>query len=144
MGLYIRDQNAAVAAIRAITVNLTSDVRIELHSNPFSVQIDFLDSQTHRRMAGFTLVQQTNCCGILVSTQTYVEKEYRGQHMAQDMMPLKAAIARHFGYSMMMATVNISGNPAEAHILEKDGWRQVQEFVNSRTTNRVGVFTKAL
>ena len=91
------------------------------------------------------MVQQVNCCGILVSTQTFVRELYRGEHIAQDMMPLKEALAREFGYGMLLATVNVTGNPAEVHILEKFGWKTAGDtFVNERTGNTLGVYTKVL
>jgi predicted restriction endonuclease len=53
-------------------------------------------------------------------------------------------VAKIYGYSCMMATVNVTGNPAEVHILEKFRWTCVNQFVNSRTKNTVGIFTKNL
>jgi GNAT superfamily N-acetyltransferase len=116
---------------------------VEFKRNPFSVKMDFKDS-VGKSMATFTLKEMINCCGILVSTRTEVSNDYRGKGLAQELMLLKEELARQYGYSCMMATVNMTGNPAEVHILEKFGWKCVNDFNNSRTKNKVGVFVKNL
>ena len=115
---------------------------VKVDRYPFKLRVAIKINQNY--IAGFTLVEQTNCCGILVSTQTFVIPEYALQGIAQQMMPLKEALAREFGYTMLLATVNVSGNPAEVHILEKFRWTRGTEFVNKRTGNTVAIFTKIL
>jgi GNAT superfamily N-acetyltransferase len=115
---------------------------IDFERSPFTITFEFRSAK--KPIAGFTLTQMINCCGILVSTKTFVEKSHQGHGIAQEMMSLKEALAKEFGYSSMLATVNVSGNPAEVHILEKNGWTCNNTFVNSRTKNTVGVFTKNL
>lgn len=92
--------------------------------------------------SSFRLVELINCCGVLVSTQTYVYNSYRGKGIAQKLMPFKEEIAKILGYSLLMATVDIGNNPAEVHILEKFGWENTQTFLNKRTNHTLGVFTK--
>lgn len=120
-----------------------NNFNVEFTRSPFSVKMDFRDSMG-KSMATFTLKEMINCCGILVSTKTLVYKDFEGQGIAQEMMLLKESLAKVYGYSCMMATVNMTGNPAEVHILEKSGWTCVSSFVNSRTKNKVGIFVKNL
>jgi GNAT superfamily N-acetyltransferase len=141
---YFPEESEVIPAVRAVVNGLkgsySSGVKITYDSNPFTLTLEMRDNKTE--IAGFTLTQQVNCCGILVSTQTYVMKKYQGKGIAKEMMPIKEALAKEFGYSLLMATVNMTGNPAEVHILEKFGWKLVSNFTNSRTKHKVGVFTK--
>lgn len=148
MGLYIRDTAAAAATVRKLSNDLGwDDVKVRVRRTNPLIEVEFLETSNQYglvKVAGFTLVEQINCCGIMVSTRTYVHKDHQGKHFAQDMMPLKEAIAREFGYSALVATVNMTGNPAEVHILEKCGWTKQYEFKNKRTGNQVGFFFKSL
>lgn len=142
--MYNTSPAAAAKVIKQLATEMGGmDVTVEVRNHPrLFIRLSF--GIDNHRVCGFTLTEQVNCCGILVSTQTYVEPAYRGQKYAQQMMPLKSAIAKEFGYSLLLATVNMTGNPAEVHILEKDGWKQSHVFINQRTKNQVGVFTKGV
>jgi GNAT superfamily N-acetyltransferase len=118
------------------------DFRIEFNRSPFAIKFWYLVND--RTEARFTLIQQPNCCGILVSTDTYVNVNYRGKGIGQEMLLLKEALAKEFGYSLILATVNMSDNPAECHILEKNGWIVNTSFINARTNHKVGIFSKVL
>lgn len=143
--MYICDEETSkkiVKDILSLKYNISPDFGFEIVKNPFRVTFWVLDNE--RRIAGFTLVQQINCCGLLISTKTWVEKEFQGRGIAQEMMILKEELAKGFGFSSIMATVNITGNPAESHILEKFNWTCVNKFKNSRTGNTVGIYIKNL
>ncbi len=143
---YICDENAEkkIAKIcHDLYDNIVSDgFGIEFEKRPFSIKVWIKDG--NQSIAGFTLKEMINCCGALVSTQTYVLSSHQKRGIAQSMMPIKEALAKEFGYSMLMATVNMTDNKAECHILEKFGWTKVDEFKNSRTKHQVGLFTKKL
>lgn len=109
--------------------------------SPFKIRLDILEEG--RRVAGFQLIEQTNCCGILVSTRTYVYSSAKDQGYAKEMMGLKIELAKEFGYSAMLATV-VMKNEAEVHILEKFGWKCKETFVNTRSENELGIFTLLL
>jgi GNAT superfamily N-acetyltransferase len=142
MGIAI-DGTEVARMTKLLKDTVKHDFSVQFDSNPFKITFTF--RYNNRTMAGFTLVEQVNCCAILVSTRTFVYEPYQGQGIAQEMMPIKEALAREFGYSMLLATVNVSGNPAEVHILEKFGWQLSGDtFVNPRTKNTIGVFTKVL
>ncbi len=148
MSFYLDDIQTAITAIRKVAneaqgyqVYQFSGMGVTLNTLPrFEVQVRFLSDRTD--VAGFTLVEQVNCCGALVSTKTYVHRDWKGKGIAQFMQPIKLEIAKMFGYSSLAATVNMTGNPAEVHILEKCGWVKGFEFKNSRTGNQVGFFFK--
>lgn len=146
MGFQITNPGVAAETIKKLSKQLISwsfdQFILDFKHSPFELSLEWREKG--KRVCGFTLVQQVNCCGILVSTRTFVTKDYEKQGIAQALMPLKEAIATEFGYSCLMATVNVSGNPAEVHILTKFGWKKGDEFVNRRTNNTVAVFTKSL
>ena len=143
--MFICDEKAtaqAVKLIKELTKLMDGDFRIQIDKYPFSLH--YWVRNLKEDIAHFQLVQQANCCGILVSTDTWVKDNYQKMGVAQEMMKLKEALAKEFGFSCLLATVNMTGNPAEVHILEKFGWSCVSSFKNSRTTNKVGIFTKNL
>lgn len=146
MGWICDTKEAAESLAKAVKEfgnGTLNNFSVEFKRSPFSVKLD-LRSYDGKSVATFTLMEMINCCGILVSTKTMVYEEFRGKGIAQELMLLKEALARTYGYSCMMATVNMTGNPAEVHILEKHGWKLVNDFKNSRTKNQVGVFVKNL
>jgi GNAT superfamily N-acetyltransferase len=155
MGYVIDDPNKVANAIRALAtagegdyrnghpVVLVGDaIKVYVQTSSFEVTVEFFER--HALVAQFTLIEQPNCCGALVSTRTYVSAEYRGQGVAQKMMTLKEAIAKSFGYSSLVATVNMTDNLAEVHILEKSGWELGHTFTNKRTDHVVGYYFKNL
>lgn len=144
MGIKI-DGTETVKAIKVLTEimekNWISHFSIEVNKrSPFTIKFSIVEDEGYG-LAGFTLVEQKNCCGILVSTSTYVNKNLQGQGYAQEMMKLKIALAKEFGYSLLLATVDIKNSLAEVHILEKFGWTKDKEFVNSRTKHTLGIYT---
>jgi GNAT superfamily N-acetyltransferase len=114
--------------------------KVKINQGPFRIEFWLLDNNDNE-IAHFKLQEQTGCCGILVSTKTSVSEKYRGRGIAQELMLLKKSLAKEFGYGLLLATVNLSGNPAEAHILEKTGWTKLNEFINPHTSHLVGVFS---
>ena len=140
---YVGDGNESAKAVKLLKQFIGGDFRIQLDTY-LGFDLVFVLREYNKDIAGFSLVQQINCCGILVSTRTWVNEDWRGQGIAQSMMPLKEALAKEFGYGMLLATVNMSGNLAEVHILEKCGWKLGDSFTNPRTRNEVGVYTKDL
>lgn len=91
----------------------------------------------------FSLQQMPGCCGVLISYHTQVYSSYQGKGINTFLQSIKEKIARENGYTSLLATT-IEKNEAERHILEKNGWRAVDSFVNSRTGNRVIYYTKTL
>lgn len=110
----------------------------------YLIKMDTYSGTKEDYIARFTLKEMINCCGILVSTDTWVDPKYQGKGIAQKLMPIKEAIAKECGYTLFLSTVAISDNPKEVHILEKFGWHLDKSFVNKRTKNTVGIFTKEI
>ena len=148
MGYTLDRPNEAARVIKELSNNLgtiSDDVRVRVSRSPVKIEVEFLvpHDRYPTRIASFSLQQQIGCCGTLVSTETYVREQNRGQGLGQAMMDLKEAIAVQFGYSSMIASV-VKGNLAEIHILEKRGWLKGFEFTNARTKNVVVYYFKKL
>jgi len=141
MGYELKSPTEAAKAIKTLCGNgISNDIRVRVRALPLLITVSFIEND--KTFAEFTLVEQVNCCGAMVSTRTWVMQSHAGRGIAQAMMPLKEAIAKEFGYSTLAATVNMSGNPKEVHILNKQGWSKGHEFLNKRTGNTVGFFFK--
>lgn len=145
MGIRI-DGKETATAVKVLTnrmgENWIGHFILEVSRNsPFRIRLDILENK--KRVAGFQLVEQVNCCGVIVSTRTYVYNSVKDMGYAQEMMELKIALAKEFGYSAMLATV-VMKNEAEVHILEKFGWKCGETFVNTRSKNELGIFTLLL
>ena len=91
----------------------------------------------------FMFYPMPGCCGIVVSTGTYLHKQFRGGQLSRDFRVLKERIAKELGYSCMIATTKMDDIPARKN-MEKGNYKFVEEFVNSRTGNRLGIGGKLL
>lgn len=145
--MFIPDEKACERASKLIKelAGALYEFRIQIDAN-ISFSIEYWGRSEQRDVCHFKLIQQPGCCGILISTDTWVDENHRGQGLAKSMMILKDALAIEFGYSCLSATVNLSGKyaGAEEHILLTHGWQKSGEFVNTRTGNTVGIFYKDL
>jgi hypothetical protein len=91
----------------------------------------------------FTLAPMIGCCGVVISTNTYLFPQFRGLYHSKGMHDLKQAVAEHLGYSLMLCTVQGSNVPQLAGAW-KAGWRVVHTFTNSRTGHLIHMMTKNL
>lgn len=148
MGFELPDGRAAAKVIKELAYATMSswseDVTVRLRRHPTLISISFR-AQNGDDVAKFTLAQQANCNGSLASIDTHVYEAYRGRGIAQELQILKECIAKEFGYSSLVATVNLS-NEAEVHILEKTGWTKGWEFTNTRynISNKVAYYFKEI
>lgn len=111
-----------------------------------------LDKPAHFRVFGkhpskeeveigyFTFAPMPGCCGVVVSTGSYLKEEFR-HRQGRDFHSLKAKTAQALGYSCMVATVQCTNFP-EVIGAAKNGWKLHVSFRNKRTTNDIAVMTK--
>lgn len=86
------------------------------------------------KIGHFRFVTLPGNCGVVVSTDTYVEPAWRG-FGGGALQEVKAHIAKELlGYSLMLSTV-ISTNVPEVVGASKAIWRFISDFVNKRTGN---------
>lgn len=82
----------------------------------------------------FTFQPMPGNCGIVVSTDTWIEYGMRNCGSASRLHIVKEALARKLGYSMMLSTT-ISTNVPQVVSAAKAGWKFVSHFTNKRSGN---------
>lgn len=92
----------------------------------------------HVVVASWELVPMVNCCGIVVSTAAYVSPDFRGKGLGTLFNTVRLIIAKEAGYSVILCT-DWMENAAQRAILNKNGWKDVYMFNNSRTTHDVAI-----
>jgi hypothetical protein len=94
-------------------------------------------------VAKFCLEPMPGCCGIVVSTHTFVEESYRGGIIADWLHELKAKTAKSFGYTTMLMTTQLRNIPQVVGA-SKARWKFFHFFRNDRTGNDIGIAVKDL
>jgi len=93
--------------------------------------------------ARFSLKNLAGCCGAVISWESYVEKEWRGQGLGQLMQEMKVYLAEKLRVGLLLATV-VQGNEAEERLLRKSGWTPSSPFANPKTNNQIQVWQKVI
>lgn len=114
------------------------DKHIDVH---VSISVQEKDKVYPYSVAGFSLMPMPGCCGILVSTGSFVHESWRGRGIGKLMQTMKEWFARELKVGCLLATV-VKGNQPEENLLRKTGWRPVSEFVNPKTGNTINVWKK--
>ncbi len=94
-------------------------------------------------VAVFRFEPLPGCCGVVVSTASYINTEWRGSWVGPEFHKLKEELAKNFGYSLLLATTQLSNIP-EVVSSSKARWRIVKTFLNKRTSRELGVMMKNL
>lgn len=89
-------------------------------------------------IAQFTLVQMIGCCGICVSTNSYVSSKYRQKGINTELNKLRIELAKDQDYSLLLCT-DVATNVPQKKTLLKNGWIDIHRFRNSRTGNLVDI-----
>ena len=91
----------------------------------------------------FELAQMLGCCGICISTGTYVHPDFRGKGVNSLLNNFRIDIAKDLGYGLLMCT-DLKSNTPQMKTLDKNGWKHIHEFKNPRTGNILNVTIKEL
>mgnify|MGYP003394400792 CR=1 FL=1 len=83
------------------------------------------------------------CNQIAVSNHAFIYPRYRGLGHGKQQHLERLQNAKDQGYNYIICTVN-SANSEELAILNKNGWQQLDSFVNIETTNNIQIFGKSL
>jgi hypothetical protein len=100
------------------------------------------NSLPERDIGQFVLEPMPGCCGVVVSTGSFLHPKERGV-FSQYFHDMKAFVARELGYSRMLATTETSNFP-EIIGAAKNGWKLHEAFTNKRTGHQLTVMEKAL
>lgn len=90
----------------------------------------------NRRIGVFRLAPMPGNCGMVVSTQTYINQAERGKHLSYLMHVIKERVARLLGYTTMICTV-VEGNEPQFKGMVRYRWELLlgHKFKNKRTNN---------
>ena len=105
--------------------------------------IEFKVLNKDKIISQFKLIQMSGCCGICISTGTYVNPEFRGKGVNIILNNFRIDIAKDLGYGLLMCT-DLKSNTPQMKTLDKNGWKHIHEFKNPRTGNILNVTIKEL
>jgi hypothetical protein len=94
-------------------------------------------------IASFSLLEMPGCCGICISTKSYVEYNYRGKGVNLLLNNFRIEVARNLGYGILLCT-DVKSNTAQLNTLNKNNWKHIHEFLNPRTGNLLNISIKEL
>ena len=105
--------------------------------------IEFKVLNKDKIISQFKLIQMSGCCGICISTGTYVNPDFRGKGVNIILNNFRIDIAKHLGYGLLMCT-DLKSNTPQMKTLDKNGWKHIHEFKNPRTKNILNITIKEL
>lgn len=76
---------------------------------------------------------------VCVSHSMFVKPEHRGQGLADQEHKDRLAAIKDLGYDYAICTVDKS-NAAQVHLLEKNGWTNLDFFWSQKTGHSVGIY----
>lgn len=88
--------------------------------------------------AGFTLVCMPGCCGVVISTNCYVNPNWREHGLGTLLNNMRKQMAYEMGYTLLLCT-DVTKNIPQQKILNTNGWTKLLEFNNRRTGNTVSL-----
>lgn len=91
----------------------------------------------------YELTPFPGCHAIVVSTHAFVNVTERGKGFGQKLHKERLQLACDLGHDYILCTVR-SDNLKQIHILEKNGWKELDKFINRETENTLYLYGKAL
>ena len=122
--------------------NLTLEELMYVKDTFYGLKFEIIDLQGNL-ISTFRLLQMVGCCGICISTGTYVHPDFRGKGVNIILNNFRIDIAKHLGYGLLMCT-DLKSNTPQMKTLDKNGWKHIHEFKNPRTGNILNVTIKEL
>lgn len=83
------------------------------------------------------------CNQIVISNHAFIYPDKRGKGLGNENHKLRVERARFMGYNYLLCTVK-ADNIAELAILKKNDFKELDEFLNTETGNKVKIFGKIL
>ena len=91
----------------------------------------------------FELEGLPGCRQIVVSTNAFIEEEYRGKGNGNKAHQSRLQLMRELRYDYAICTV-VSTNEAQRHILASNGWKKLDEFKSRVTKNTVELWSRKI
>lgn len=80
---------------------------------------------------------------VLISHNAVVYEGQQNQGFGQNLHKQRLEKAKELGYSYVICTVN-KDNEKQIHILEKNGWNEIDSFVSKCTSHELIIFGRQL
>lgn len=94
-------------------------------------------------ITAFQLVKFPGCCAFIISTGTYVMKEFQGKGVNNLTNLLRQEIARYHNFTSIICT-DVDDNVPERKTLARNGWKDIYQVTNKRTGHKVNITVKEL
>lgn len=94
-------------------------------------------------IGGFCFTTLPGCCGVVVSSGTWLTEHTKHSGLSNPFRELKEEIAKKCGYSMMIATTDMSKIPSVGNMI-KSKYNIFKVFTNKRTNNLLGIGYKLI
>lgn len=94
-------------------------------------------------IAQFSLVNMAGCCGIVISTGSFVTVPYRNKGIGTILNAMRQQIAFQWHYGLIVCT-DKENNKGQQKVLDKNSWIKNLSFKNPRTNNHILVHSKKL
>jgi hypothetical protein len=102
------------------------------------------ESKPHEEIGWFTLSPLPGCCGVVVSTGSYLKEGYRGNHnFGIWFHEIKQMMAQKLGYKIMLMTTQLRNIPEVVGACRAK-WKIFHCFRNKRTDNDIGIAFKEI
>lgn len=122
-------------------VDLKEHHLVYIKDNPSGIEFKVINKD--KIVSRFKLIQMSGCCGICISTGTYVNPDFRGKGVNVILNNFRIDIAKHLGYGLLMCT-DLKSNTPQMKTLDKNDWKHIHEFKNPRTGNILNITIKDL
>ena len=96
-----------------------------------------------RELGYFYFSPMPGCCGIVISHDTFLNKNFRGSAVSDPFRKIKNELAKQLGYTVMIATTQMENLPGVGNMM-KSGYKIPLTFTNKRTNNLLGLGYKVL
>jgi GNAT superfamily N-acetyltransferase len=104
--------------------------------------IEGMDSVGHGKLVSVWEIEpMSGCNGIAIFKKVEIMEEYRGKGLGTQFLNLRETLAKDFGYSSLLCTI-VDTNEPQKKIMDKLGWKLLNQFTNSHTSNNVLLYGK--
>lgn len=95
-------------------------------------------------VAAFGLIRMPGNCGMVIATAISVYLPYQGKGIGKLLAEIREEASLADGYTLLLETGTIKDNERELKLLTKQGYHEIERFVNNRTKNTIWVMAKNL
>ena len=89
-------------------------------------------------IAGWMLKEMPGCCGICVATGAFVMDDFRNKGIGTILNSLRIALATELKFGLLLCT-DVLENEPQQKILTNNCWTKINEFLNPKTENTIGI-----